>query len=654
MLSRANNNHVSGTRQTASPLFSSNTGATTMRSMSKALSASALFSVLLCSTSLPALAVEPWVMVEKNLFHGVDSSRSQGVTTDGTNWYFSGTNALEKTDLGYNTSLLVKPAIPDVLANPSEYSNIGLNHIGDIDYADGYLYISLDTSNRDPDTRGKYERPTFAIYDAKTMTFTGKAFSLNPPNGKHDVASWVAVDAKNGLGYGMAYDNATEIAVYNLSDWSFKEYIPLTQTIDQAQGGKLFNGWMYFSTDNDDKLLYRANLKTGEVEVIGNLKIDAIQEVEGLSFNNSKDGWAMYVLNRERDPSNPTEAGIGFYRYVRPFGNALSGELHANIKGAVIEDSRYARDAVSRRLGTSFGTIPQDGTAAATFDGKEWKDAQGSSNGVTIWGTPFGTTSRAKGAGDAATFKHTSGGFLGGIDLPVDDWRVGAVAGYSRTSYDVAERGSDGSSDNYQLGLYGGTQAGPIGFRAGAIYGWNKIDTTRNVVFPAFHETLSGDYNANTAQVFGEVGYRFDMGQSTFEPFANLAYVHLRSKGFSETGGNTAALSSDKSSSDNVFTTFGVRASTDLKLSDTQQVKLRGMVGWQHAYDDVTQRSDLVFNNGSSFTISGAPLAKDALAIEAGFDVAITPSTTLGASYSGQLASDAKGHAFKINFDVKL
>lgn len=603
-----------------------------------------LGSALLYATAVPAFAVEPWIMVEKNMFSGVDPSRGQGVTTDGTNWYFSGTNALEKTTGSYESEMLVTPAIPDSLKNPSQFSDIGLNHIGDIDYADGYLYISLDTSNRSPTTNQKYERPVFAIYDAKTLTYTGQSFSLNPPHGTHDIASWVAVDAKNGLGYGMAYENATEIAVYNLSDWSFKEYIPLSQTIDQAQGGKLFNGWMYFSTDNDEKLIYRANLVTGQVEVLGNLKIDGEQEVEGLSFNNSPDGWAMYILNREEDPNNPGETGIGFYRYVRPYGNALSGEIHADIKGALIEDSRYVGDAASRRIRSAFGAVAAP-PAGAT--------ATGDADGIVVWGTPLATIGQAKGSGYAATFDRSSGGFIGGIDVPVGAWRLGVLAGYSHTSYKVSERSSDGSNDAYQLGVYGGTQWGPLGFRAGAVYGWNNIETKRRVVFPAFNETLSARYDAATAQAFGELGYRIDLAPAAFEPFANLAYVHLNADRFAETGGTTAALTGAKGSADTVFSTLGVRASTDFALAETK-VNLYGMLGWQHAFDDVTQTSNLTFNNGSSFTISGAPLAKDALAVETGFDIAVSPNATLGASYSGQVASDAQQHAFKINLGMKL
>lgn len=608
----------------------------------------------LAATAMPAFAVEPWIMVEKTTFTGsAITSKQQGVTTDGTNWYFSGTNILERTDKNYNADLTVSPAIPNELKLPSQYSDIGLNHIGDIDYADGYLYISLDSSQRDPITGGKYENPVFAVYRASDLSFTGQAFSLNPPHGIHDIASWVAVDAKNGLGYGMAYENATEIAVYNLSDWSFKEYIPLSQTIDQAQGGKLLDGWMYFSTDNDQKLIYRANLKTGEVEVLGNLKIDGEQEVEGLSFNQTKDGWSMYILNREALEGNPNEEAVGFYRYLRPYGNALSGEIHADINGALVEDSHLARDAANRRIRSAFDALGTSSMTTASVDAGGMHTGPSDAEGVVIWSEALATTGHAGASGYAADFDRRTTGFVGGADMPIGNWRVGVLGGYSRSNFDVSDRASSGSSDNYDLGVYAGTQWGALGFRAGAIYGWHDIDTHRNVVFPAFSESLSANYRAATAQAFGELAYQVDVGQSAFEPFANLAYVHLKTDGFAETGGTTSALTGMGATSDNSFSTLGVRASTQLDMGTTRAA-LHGMVGWQHAYGDVNPAADLAFNTGASFTISGTPIARNALALEAGFDVLLSPSATLGASYSGQIARESQGHAFKINFDLKL
>jgi hypothetical protein len=272
------------------------------------------------SAAASAPGAETWQLIGKDVFTGdAEGSRSQGVTTDGTHWYFSSSNGLEITDMQYNTILKTSPAIPSELANPSPLAGKGLNHIGDMDYANGKLYIALDSSTPDPGSpheyQYEYDTPVFALYTAADLTFTGQSAALNPPHREHDIASWVAVDARQGLAYGMAYVNATQIAVYDLPNFTFNKYIPISQPIDQAQGGKVHDGWMYFSCNDAGKSIPRANLTTGEVQVLFNLTVPYAQEVEGLSFLETPDGLTLNILNREQpDPNGPSN--VTFYHYL--------------------------------------------------------------------------------------------------------------------------------------------------------------------------------------------------------------------------------------------------------------------------------------------------------------------------------------------------
>jgi outer membrane autotransporter protein len=361
----------------------------------------------------------------------------------------------------------------------------------------------------------------------------------------------------------------------------------------------------------------------------------------------------MYILDREALEGDPNVEAVGFYRYLRPYGNALSGEMHADINGALVEDSRFARDAANSRIRSAFDAVSAPVLTTASIDAGGVHAAPANADGIVIWSEALAMTGNANGSGDAAAFGRNTAGFIGGADAPVGSWRIGVLGGYSHSSFDVTDRASSGSSDNYNLGVYAGTQLGQFGFRTGAIYGWHDIEARRSVVFPAFSESLSADYRATTAQAFGELAYRFDIGRNAFEPFANLAYVHLNTDGFAETGGTTSALTAQKTTTENTFSTFGVRASSQFDTGTTNTA-LHGMLGWQHAYGEVTPTSNLAFNSGASFTISGVPIARDALAIEAGLDFSLSSNTTLGASYSGQIAKDAQGHAFKVSFDLKL
>lgn len=69
-----------------------------------------------------------------------------------------------------------------------------------------------------------------------------------------------------------------------------------------------------------------------------------------------------------------------------------------------------------------------------------------------------------------------------------------------------------------------------------------------------------GSYSAPTAQIFGEGAYKFAYGKAAFEPFANLAYVHIDGN-IDETG--TAAMTGS-SEFDTTYTTLGLRASAAL------------------------------------------------------------------------------------------
>jgi outer membrane autotransporter protein len=332
----------------------------------------------------------------------------------------------------------------------------------------------------------------------------------------------------------------------------------------------------------------------------------------------------------------------------------LSGEVHASMRTALIEDSRFLRNAVNDRIRAAFDSVgASNGTVTTYVDGKPVTVAANTDR-LAVWGEGFGSWGHTNSDGNAARLNRSTGGFFIGADAPVfDTWRFGAVAGYSHTSFDVKDRRSSGSSDNYHVGLYGGTAWGDLAFRTGAAYTWHDISTNRSVAFPGFADRLSGNYNAGTAQVFGELGYGINMGAARFEPFANLAYVNLHTDGFTERGG-AAALTSASANTDATFATLGLRASTRLDLNGAVMTA-KGMLGWRHAFGDVTPLSTTRFAGaGNAFTIGGVPIARDAAAIEAGLGFAITPAASLGVTYGGQFGSGLTDQSVKANFNVKF
>jgi outer membrane autotransporter protein len=336
----------------------------------------------------------------------------------------------------------------------------------------------------------------------------------------------------------------------------------------------------------------------------------------------------------------------------------------------LIEDSRFVRDAATNRIRATFGAVGASRAPVMAFADPVYAESAmayaaldpGRTNSVAVapttdrfalWAQGFGGWGHSNSDGNAARLDRSTGGFLIGGDAPIfDTWRLGMMAGYSRSNFNVRDRASSGTSDNYHFGLYGGTQWGDLGFRTGAAYTWHDIATSRSVSFSGFSDNLKGDYRAGTAQIFGELGYGIRAGNFGFEPFANLAYVDLYADGFTERGG-TAALRSTASNTGVTFTTLGVHASTDFDLGATTAT-LRGTVGWRHAFGDTPPLLMFAFTGGSPFTIAGVPIAKDAVVLDVGVDIAITRNATLGVSYSGQFASSASDQSVRANFNVKF
>ncbi|WP_199084402.1 autotransporter domain-containing protein [Bosea sp. ASV33] len=429
------------------------------------------------------------------------------------------------------------------------------------------------------------------------------------------------------------------------------DYAPATTyTILTANGATGVNGSFNGVTSNlaflDPSLSYDANnvylTMTRNATSFQNVGVTRNQMATGGGVESLRFGNPLYnaVLNL-----SAPQARTAF--------DQLSGEIHASAKASMIEDSRFVRNAINDRIRAAFDGVGASGAMVTTYvDGKPVPVAA-NTNGVALWGQGFGSWGHTDGDGNAARLNRKTGGFFLGLDTPVfDTWRFGAVAGYSNTSFDTKDRHSSGSSDNYHLGLYGGTNWGNIAFRTGAAYTWQDVSTKRSVNVSSFGNNLRGDYNAGTAQIFGELAYRVNMGATRFEPFANLAYVNLHTDGFSERGG-AAALTSPSSNTDATFTTLGLRASSSFEVNGAS-LTAKGALGWRHAFGGVTPISTMRFDGGSAFTVAGVPIARNAAVIEAGLDLALTANAALGVSYGGQFGSGISDQSVKANFNVKF
>lgn len=325
----------------------------------------------------------------------------------------------------------------------------------------------------------------------------------------------------------------------------------------------------------------------------------------------------------------------------------LSGEIHASIKSYLLGDSSLLRETIYSRVralrpGASLpsGRVP----SSDSFNANLTVGAER----VADWGHGFAGRGSSAGDGNASAMTRSIEGWLIGADThSMNDWRLGWAVGSSRSSFEVKDRDSKGSSANHHVGLYGGTDGDAISLRSGLTYSWHHIETNRSVAIGDFADRPQANYGSRSWQAFGELGYRIDAESVSYEPFIGLAHVGLYTDGFSENG-DAAALTSSAQLTRTNLATLGVRFSSAISRgNDRHLAKLNGMIGWSHAFGQTTPRSTHAFAGGDKFTVKGIPVSSGTALVDFGLDLDLSSSTILSISYAGQFASSGYDHALR-------
>lgn len=294
----------------------------------------------------------------------------------------------------------------------------------------------------------------------------------------------------------------------------------------------------------------------------------------------------------------------------------LGGELHATLQSSMLADSRFVRQAALDHAATGAGTRG--------------------------WGQAFGSWGRLGGDGNAATAERSIGGLFVGTDGQLSDaMRAGVLGGYSHSSVDVGARSSHAGIEAWHVGAYTGARWQGFGVRAGAALTRHELETRRGVVFPGYAEQLSASYTAQVVQIFGEVGYGFDMRSFGIEPFGSLAAVEVHARSLREAGGG-AALAVERDDQSLSVSTLGLRAAGG--LGERSPFALEMMLGWRHLASGELPSTRQSFVSGNAFDTAGVPLAKDVAVAELDLTHSPRPGLSFSLGYSGEAGSRVGDH----------
>ncbi len=324
--------------------------------------------------------------------------------------------------------------------------------------------------------------------------------------------------------------------------------------------------------------------------------------------------------------------------------DARSGEVHASLKGALMDAGQGTVAAVKSRMTARSGSVGAPASTAA-FGTSSLADGQSG-----LWVTGAGASGETDATSGTARMETDRRGVVFGIDRALGEgWRLGVLGGYSRTDVTQRARLSSGSVDTWSVGLYGGAEAGAARFSFGAIYDGHAVDAHRSVPsigLPRIQH-LSAGYDARSWQLFAEAGHEVQAGGLMLEPFAGMSAIYLDTDGFSESGG-AAALAASSDTDSMMFATLGLRGAMEVD----DMIHLRGMAGWRHAFGDADPSSTHTLSGSPAFTVTGAPISEDALDIELGIEVGLSDTAVLGLAYKGRYGDADAAHGFNAGLKV--
>lgn len=201
----------------------------------------------------------------------------QGVATDGSFYYVSGSTALYKYDLEGDL----------LLSNETPF--LGLekecNHIGDIDVHKGEIFAGCEYF-----LDGEGKNIQVAIYDAATLSYK-RSIEWNKESGQVECCG-LAVDRDNGQVWMADWVQGEQLYCYDLETGAYVRSLTLSPAPSLQQGIYFLDGHMLISCDDGDAeagspdSIYSADLTSGEVSLLRTMDDFILTgEIEGLTEN---------------------------------------------------------------------------------------------------------------------------------------------------------------------------------------------------------------------------------------------------------------------------------------------------------------------------------------------------------------------------------
>ncbi len=280
-------------------------------------------------------------------------------------------------------------------------------------------------------------------------------------------------------------------------------------------------------------------------------------------------------------------------------GNNYAGFASAMVQGAQLFMNNFAGTAGGGSPGGSGGggrvalaeacNVACDSVPPATWG---------------AWGGALGGLGTIGATASVGAVTYNAGGFAAGLDRALtESVRLGVTAGYTKGTQWVSGFAGQGTTDTFNVGLYGNYAQGPLYADALVGYAYSSNQMWRQILIPGLQpRTAFGLTGAN--QWYGqlEAGWRFDIGTNAnafVTPFARLQAYTGTQNAFTETGAQSLNLTVAQQTTNSLRSVLGATLGGSVDLGWREKLALQLKLGWSHEYGDVSRPV--------AATLAGAP-----------------------------------------------
>jgi subtilase-type serine protease len=310
-----------------------------------------------------------------------------------------------------------------------------------------------------------------------------------------------------------------------------------------------------------------------------------------------------------------------------------SGEIYSANQAALIYNSRLMSQIVNWRLQDSW--LNNSSTARLQRMGQTTAD-------TTVWAQAYGNWDTFSANADARKATSNGGGLILGVDHALTpSFRLGG--GFSAGLTNTTVAASSANTNGYHVMLYSAYAKDRLRLNSGVVQSWYEANIKRGLSLDD-QGNAKGKVDSRSTQLFADLSSPITLSQqqdhhTTLSPFGQVSQIWLQTSSFGETGAR-ARLTGLATNANTGFGTLGARLSHQWKAGE-KDWQAGISAGWQRAWGALSPTTTLAFATGPGFTVSAAPMARDAAIVEVGIGASLGASSRLNLVYSATVAAQS-------------